>query len=67
MIAIEVLWTDRFQRLRGVRKFPPERKLKKSQMTARAAIIPSSRVSISSDWTSDRKDRAGLAGVVGAC
>ena len=24
MIAIEALWTDRFQRLRGVRKLPPE-------------------------------------------
>ena len=34
MIATEAVWTDRFQRLRGVRNTPPERMSKPTQMTA---------------------------------
>jgi hypothetical protein len=47
MMPIEALWTDRFHRLRDVRKSPPEMTLKPIQMIARAAIIPRSRVSTS--------------------
>ncbi len=57
MIAIDALWTERFQRLRGVRKVPPDMKLKLIQITASAAIIPSIRVSTSSAWRSDRTER----------
>ena len=47
MIAIEALWTDRFERFRGVRKLPPDMRSKPSQITPRPRSIPSSRVSIS--------------------
>ena len=57
MIAIDALWTERFHRFRGVRKSPPDRKLKKSQMTARAPTIPSSRVSSSTAWSNERHER----------
>jgi hypothetical protein len=33
MIAIDVLWTERFHRLRAVRKSPPDRTLKAIQTT----------------------------------
>src|SRR5688572_16552910 len=64
MIATEADWTDRFQRLRGVRNRPPDSTLKPTQITTRAAIIPSSRVSSSRLWKADRTEpRAGsLAG-----
>ncbi len=48
MIPIDALWTDRFQRLRGLRKVPPETMSKAIQITASAATIPSIRVSTSS-------------------
>ena len=51
MIAIDALWTDRFQRFRAVRNVPPETMLKLTQMTISAPIIPSMRVSISSERT----------------
>src|ERR1700687_1545534 len=47
MIAIEALWTERFQRLRGERNVPPDRKLKPIQMISSAPSMPSMRVSIS--------------------
>ena len=54
MMAIETLCTDRFQRLRAVRKSPPDRMLKPSQMPARATTMPNMRVSTSVDATSPR-------------
>ena len=57
MIAIEALWTDRFHRFLGVMKLPPERMLKKTQITARATIMPSRRVSSSSAASVERKER----------
>src|SRR5688572_19260334 len=56
MIATDADWTDRFQRLRGVRKRPPDSTLKPTQITTRAAIIPSSRVSSSRLWKADRTE-----------
>ncbi len=56
MIAIEVLWTDRFHRLRAVRKSPPERMWKAIQIASSAISMPNSRVSISVDVTNDRHD-----------
>jgi hypothetical protein len=47
MTATEAVCTDRFQRLRGVRNRPPEKKLKPTQMMASAPIMPRRRVSIS--------------------
>ena len=52
MIPIEALWTDRFQRLRGLRKVPPDTMSKAIQITASAATIPSMRVSTSSGRSS---------------
>src|SRR6267142_2760004 len=49
MIAIEALWTERFQRLRGDRNVPPDRMLKPIQMISSATSMPSSRVSTSSE------------------
>src|SRR5207247_8066077 len=49
MIAIEALWTDRFQRLRAVRNVPPDTMPKLTQMMISAATIPSMRVSTSID------------------
>ena len=50
-------WTDRFHRFRGDMKRPSDRKLNRSQMTPRATIMPSRRVSISMAASSDRSDR----------
>src|SRR4029079_2597013 len=64
MIAIDELWTDRFQRLRGVRNRPPDRMLNPIQMIASAAIMPSRRVSTSVERTSEanvRRGRSALA------
>ena len=47
MIAMDALWTERFQRLRGVRNVPPETMPKPTQMMTSARSIPSMRVSIS--------------------
>src|SRR5712691_464923 len=47
MIAIEALWTDRFQRFLAERNVPPDTMLKLTQMMTRAATIPSMRVSTS--------------------
>ena len=44
---MEVLWTERFHRLRAVRKAPSDRTWKAIQMAARATTMPSRRVSIS--------------------
>ena len=60
-----MLWTDRFHRLRAVRKSPPDRMWNAIQMTARATTMPSRRVSISVDASADRHDRAGGGGVLG--
>ena len=54
MIAIEALWTDRFQRLRAVRKSPPEMTSKPTQMIAVATTMPNRRTSISVDESSPR-------------
>ncbi len=56
MIAIEALWTDRFQRLRAVRKVPCPAMLNPTQMMTSAPIMPISRVSTSS---MARRARAG--------
>ncbi len=40
MIAIDELWTDRFQRFRAVRKSPPERMWNAIQMTASDSTMP---------------------------
>jgi len=47
MTATDDDWTDKFQRLRGVRKSPSEKTWKPSQMTSSAPIMPSMRVSSS--------------------
>src|SRR5256885_4197653 len=47
MIAIEALWTDRFQRLRGLRNVPFDTRSNPTQMIASARTMPSSRVSTS--------------------
>ena len=52
MMAMEVLWTDRFHRLRDVRKSPPDKTLKPTQITASATTMPTRRVSISVEATS---------------
>ncbi len=73
MIPIEALWTDRFQRLRGLRNVPPDRMSKAIQMTASAATIPSMRVSTSrgrsttdmganAERTTSTNERIGAAG-----
>jgi hypothetical protein len=49
MIATAADWTDRFHRLRAVRNCPPDRTLKNSQIAASATIMPSRRVSSSSE------------------
>src|SRR5262245_19851970 len=68
MIAIDVLWTDRFHRLRAVRKSPPDRMLKAIQMAISAITMPSSRVS-SSDWASTERhvllDGGAVVGALG--
>src|SRR6187551_1952241 len=53
MIAMEVLWTERFHMLRAVRKSPPERMLNATQMTITAMTIPNRRVSTSAELTAD--------------
>ena len=64
MIATEAVWTDRFQRLRGVRNTPPERMSKPIQMTASAASMPSMRTSISSFDRSEPEAALGGGAVV---
>src|SRR5262245_49720713 len=59
MIAIDVLWTDRFHRLRAVRKSPPDRMLKAIQIAMSATTMPTSRVSSSLVATIDRHERDG--------
>ena len=62
MMAIEVLCTDRFHRLREVRKSPPDKMLNAIQMTIIAVIIPNSRVSTSARLAR-HDDAGGGAGV----
>ncbi len=57
MMAIEVLCTDRFHRLREARKSPLDNTLNANQMTITAVIIPNNRVSISARLS--RHDGAG--------
>ena len=52
--ATEAVCTDRFHRLRGVRKVPPDRMWKPIQMTASAPIMPRKRTSTSSAWRIER-------------
>ena len=47
MMATVDVWTERFQRLRGVRNTPPDMNWNPSQTIARATIMPSMRASIS--------------------
>ena len=61
MMAMDVLWTERFHRFRAVRKSPPDRMLKAIQMTASAMIMPSNRVSSSVSASTERQERAGGA------
>src|SRR5262245_49400091 len=58
MIAIDVLWTERFQRLRAVCKSPPDSTLNAIQMTARATTMPSRRVSNSVATRNERQRRS---------
>src|SRR5262245_54182490 len=58
MIAIDVLWTERFQRFRDVRKRPPDRMLNVIQMAARDTTIPSRRVSSSVAIRNERHRRS---------
>ena len=57
MIAIDVLCTDRFQRLREVMNLPSDMRWKPIQITASAATMPSRRVSISVAVTNSRRSR----------
>ena len=60
MIAIEVLCTERFQRLRAVKNAPPDRMWNAIQIAASDTIRPTSRVSTSVDCSAVRHDdRAG--------
>ncbi len=59
MMAIDVLWTERFHRFRAVRKSPPDRMLKATQMTTSAITMPSNRVSISVDASTERHEPDG--------
>ena len=59
MMAMDVLWTDRFHRFRAVRKPPSERMLKAIQMTASAISMPNNRVSSSVSASTERHERAG--------
>jgi hypothetical protein len=65
MTAIAELWTDRFHRFRGVKNRPPDATLKPIQMMASAAIMPSMRVSISIENSSERRERGGFSVVGG--
>ena len=66
MIAMDVLWTERFHRLRAVRKSPLVRMLNAIQMAAMDTTMPSRRVSISVAASNDRHDRSrGRGAVVG--
>jgi hypothetical protein len=55
MMAMEVLCTERFHRLRDVRKSPPLRMWKAIQIAMSANISPKSRVSISVELTTVRQ------------
>ncbi len=57
MMAMEVLCTERFHRLRAVRKSPPETMWNAIQIARSAITMPKSRVSISVDANIDRHDR----------
>ena len=63
MMAMEVLWTERFHKLRAVRKPPPETMWNAIQIASRATTMPKSRESISVDANIDRHDRAAPGGV----
>ena len=63
MMAMEVLWTERFHRLRAVRKSPPETMWNTIQIARSAITMPKSRVSISVDANIDRHDRVPRAAV----
>src|SRR5262245_54253622 len=65
MIAIDVLWTERFHRLRAVKKSPPDRMLKAIQIAPSAITMPTRRVSISDAATIPRHERDGGAAVDG--
>ena len=51
-------WTERFQRKRGVRKRPSERKLNVTHRTTRAMTMPSSLMSTPRPDRDGRPDRA---------
>ena len=65
MMAIDVLWTERFHRLRAVRKSPPDRMLKATQMTTSAITMPSNRVSSSVDASTERHEPDGGGAAAG--
>src|SRR5262245_30420842 len=62
--TVEV-WTDRFHRFRADRNSPLVATLNTSQSTINVMIMPSRRVSISSDRTDELTDRAGPEAVAG--
>src|SRR6187551_2905393 len=64
MMAMEVLWTERFHMLRAVRKSPPERMLNATQITRMATTMPTERVSTSAE---DRRPRQEVDDVVSGC
>ncbi len=57
MIAMEALCTDRFQRLRDVRKAPCDITWNPIQIRTRATTMPSNLVSISVEAITSRHDR----------
>ncbi len=66
MMAMDVLWTERFHMFRAVRKSPPDAMLNATQMPIRATTMPNRRVSISVVASSERHDPPGAAvGVLG--
>ena len=58
MTATAADWTERFQRKRGVRNRPSERKLNTTHRTTNAMTMPSSRTSNPTPDNEDRRDRA---------
>ena len=67
MMPIDELWTERFQRFRGVMKSPPDAMWKPIQMTPRAITIPSRRVSSSAARSNPRALRPGVGSVTLPC
>jgi hypothetical protein len=66
MMATAEVCTERFHRLRGVRKVPPDQMWKLIQITSNAPSMPTNRVSISIERTIPPNERATGGGSSGA-